>query len=427
MLGRAARNFGTVMTGQAVGTVLGLVALTLNSRALPPEDLGTLFLILAAGEIALAICSFQNWRMVIRFGAEAIAAGDGPGLRAIWRFGLLLDLATAACAAGAVLALFLTAPHLLGLSEAAGRMGAFYAVTLVFGASGSSIGLLRLCEAFRVVVGIEMAGAGLLCLNALLLYAAGAPLGLYLLTIPAITAFTPLVLILLGWLRMRRVAAGLTARPDGASFRPRAMMRFALGSSGVTTLNAIQNRGELLIVGFLLGPAAGALFGVAYRFAAIFARFAEAGRQSIYPEMAHLVAAGRFPEAVRMALRLTRIAALVSLPALAALGLAGPHLLGLFFGPDYAGAYPAMMLVSAGMAVGMAAFALDPLIQLRWGAERFFLLSLIAFAGFAVAAVAGPLLFGAAGAGAGRLGFTVVLALLSLGLIRRQGKGGGDA
>lgn len=417
VLRRAARNFGAVIAGQAMGTLLGFLALTLNTRALGPEQLGVLFLVQATGEMALAICSFQNWRMVIKFGAAAIAAGDGPGLRAIWRFGFLLDVLTAACAASAVLALFLVAPHWVGLSETTGQLGAFYALTLGLSFAGSSIGMLRLCNRFGVVVWVEVMSAVLLCLNAAVLCWSGAGIESYLLTIPVVTAIGPVLLTLMGWLRMRRVAATLTERPDGADYAPRAMLRFAIGSSGATTLNAFQNKGEFLIVGSLLGPAAGALFGVAYRFAAIFARFADAGRQSVYPEMGHLIASGHFDTAAHLAARLARLAALIAVPALLLLGLFGREILTLFFGPAYAAALPNMMLISAGMAVGTVTFALEPLIQLRWGAARFFWLNLAAFAAFVGAAVAGPLFFGEAGAGAGRLGFSVLLALLSIRLI----------
>ncbi len=419
VLGRVAQNFGTVVAGQLAATSLGFATLALNTNALGLADLGRLMLVQAAGEMALGLCSFESWRMAVRFGASAINAGDAAGLRAIWRFGLMLDVASAAAASLIVLVLFLVVPEWIGLSAETGQAGAIYAATLAVSFAGSSTGILRLCGGFRSVIAVEVAVAAMLCANAAVLSRLGAGFGSYLVAVSLITAAGPVTVNLLGWRRLRRVAATLDGPAAGGSFSPRAMLQFALRSSGVTIMATLQNRAEFLIVGNLLGSTAGALFGVAYRFGALFSRFAEAGRQSVYPELGHLVAGGRFDEAVRVAFRLVLLATALVVPALAALGLWGGPLLANLFGQAYAAAWPNMMLISAGMAMGTATFALDSLVVLRFGADRLFTISLIAFCTFIIAAVAGPLMLGTVGAGAGRLGYTLALASLSLRLILR--------
>lgn len=419
VLARVAQNFGAIVAGQLAATMLGFAALALNTNALGLDELGRLMLVQAAGEMALGLCSFQSWSMVVKFGASAINARDGAGLRAIWRFGLMLDALSAAAAALVVLGLFLLVPEWIGLSAETGRAGAIYAATLAVSFAGSSTGILRLCDGFRTVIAVEVAVAAMLCGNAAVLSLLGSGFGSYLVGVSLITAIGPVTLNLLGWRRLRRVAATLDGPGAGRSYSPRDMLRFALGSSGVTIMATLQNRAEFLIVGNLLGPAAGALFGVAYRFGALFSRFAEAGRQSVYPELGHLVSGGRFDEAVHVAFRLVRLAGVLAVLALGALALWGGPLLSILFGSAYAAAWPNMMLISAGMAVGTATFALDSLVVLRFGADRLFGISLIAFCTFIMAAVAGPLMLGTVGAGAGRLGYTLALAGLSLRLILR--------
>ncbi|MGE0665694.1 MAG: lipopolysaccharide biosynthesis protein [Sphingomonadales bacterium] len=425
-LGKVVRNFGTVMSGQAAIAAIGFLALTLNTRALDVAGLGILFLIQATCELISKVLAFQNWQTMIKFGAEAVQERDGGRLRAAWRLGFLLDSVAALAAAVIAAGLFLAAPALIGLDAENARLGLVYAASLVLSGSGVSIGALRLLDAFGVVVAINVAGALALLVNAAVLWTLGAPLWVYLLSIPAITATMSLALIVAGYVRTRRAARDLDAhRAVASALDRRGYLKFALGVSATGTLNALRQRAELLVVGAILGPAAAALYGVAYRAAAMLARFADSGRQSVYPVLGQQVAEGDFRGAASLSFRLCRIGALVAVPAIAVLALAGGDLLRLVFGAGFADAAPNLLLLGAGMAVYAVVFPLGPLIQIAMGSGRFLILSLIAFAGFLVFGALGPWLYGQPGAGAGALAFSLILAGLSFGQImlrlRREG------
>lgn len=411
-----------VMSGQVVGTVLAFGALSLNTRALGPSALGVLFLIQATCELTSKVLAFQNWQMMIKFGAEAQRLGDGPQLKAIWRFGFMLDVIAAAAAAAVAAALFLAAPGLIGLDAETGSHALFYAASLLFAASGTSTGALRLLDRFGLAVATNLVMAGLLLVNAAILYLAAAPLWVYLVAIPAISASTSLFVIVAGYRRVCNVADGLQAAsgPGHRETSRRNMFRFAIGVSATSTLTAFRQRGELLIVGGILGPSAAALFGVAYRISALIARFGEAGRQSVYPEIAKLVADGAVREAAELAFRLSRLGMVLAVPGIAVLAIYGTDILVFLFGSEFAAAYPNLMLLGIGTAFYVAIFPLGPMVQIALGAGRYLAITAVGFLGFVLLACLGPLLFGIHGAGAGRIGNTIVVGFLSYMQIKRR-------
>jgi O-antigen/teichoic acid export membrane protein len=297
-------------------------------------------------------------------------------------------------------------------------MGLVYAASLLLLANGTSIGALRLCDAYARVEAVNVLQAALLLANAILLYLLDLPLSVYLFTIPVITGLCGMFIVVLGFLRLRACDPRQgRARFDRAARRR--FLNFAFGVSASGTLTVVRRRGEILIVGAVLGPMAAALYGVAYRVGALLSRFAEAARVSVYPEFSRMVAARQFPEAVRIAVRLARLTALPAAVAVLAAWAVGADVLGLLFGAEYRAAAPMLVLLTIGAGVYLSIFGISSLVQIRFGSWRFFFFNLCAFAGFAVFAALGPARFGLAGAGAGAVAFSTILAgLCALQIMR---------
>lgn len=421
-LQRIARNFGLLLSGQAAVTVLAFVALGLNTRALGIEDLGRLFLVQAACELTSKVVAFQNWQTFIKLGAEdGTGSADTMGL---WVFGVALDFLAGAIAAVIIAFIFAFFPGLVGLDPETASWGLIYAASLLVSGTGTCIGTLRLYGRFGQVVAVNTLQALLLLASAAVLYHLSAPLTAYFVAIPVITAFCSVLLILLG---LRRI---LQQIPGSRHYWPSAVERrtflsFAFGVSASATLNAFRQRGEVLLVGVILGPAAAALFGVTYRLAALITRFAQSARISVYPEFSKMVAQNAFPEALALAKKLTRWTGLAGLAIIAAVVVAGGQALALLFGTEFAAAYPNLVLLATGTCIYTATFALGPLVQIAFGSWRFFAMNVIAFAGFVVFGAVGPYLYGAAGAGAGAVAFSCILAALLAMQIRRHARSRG--
>jgi len=283
-------NFSKVLSGQVVITVLGFFALAMNTRALGIEDLGKLFLVQATCELVSKLVSFQNWQSFAKVGADIEGRGS---LKALWLYGVGLDFAAASVSALIVAALLLGAPSLLGLDPETAKLGLYFAMSLIFLGRGTSIGALRLLGAFGLAVSIEVMQATLLLLNAAVLFWIGAELHIYLITIPAVSTVASFALFYVAYAKINAQKDD-NPNPRFDRIARKRFLNFAFGVSASSALNAVRQRGEILIVGALLGPSAAALFGVAYRLAALLSRFSEAARISVYPEFSRMASSGQF-------------------------------------------------------------------------------------------------------------------------------------
>lgn len=408
-----------LLSGQIIATCLAFVALGLNTRALGIEDLGRLFLVQAACELTSMIVAFQNWKTFIKLGAE-----DGAGTAdtmGLWVFGVVLDLLAGLISAAIIAVVFILYPNVIGLDPQIASWGLIYAASLVVSGTGTCIGTLQLYDRFGQVVAVNTLQAVLLLASAAVLFYLSAPLTAYLIAIPAINSLCWVLLIALGLRRILQQIPGPRRYWPAATER-RAFLSFAFGVSASSSLSAFRQRGEVLLVGAILGPAAAALFGVAYRLAAVITRFAESARISVYPEFSRMVAQKAFPEALGLARKLTRWTGLASLLIIASVVAFGTEALTVLFGAEFAKAYPNLILLAAGTCIYTATFALGPLVQIAFGSWRFFAMNLVAFAGFVVAGALGPYLFGTAGAGSGAAAFSSILAVLMAMQIRRHVK-----
>jgi O-antigen/teichoic acid export membrane protein len=402
-------------------TGLNLLALLVNTRALGVSTLGVLIVIQATSELASSLTSFQTSQAMMRFGAQPWTQNQFAELRSLYRYLLVLDITAASVAGVVTLVLVVAFGALFALDEHSRTLAAVYAVSLFFQATGASIGALRLTERFGLVSVLGVITAMALLVNALLLAALRAPLDTYVVTIAAITTIGGLATILVAAARLE----GLVRRPQEERGEPvtrlnrKAVLRFALATSASGAIMGLGQRGEVLIISSILGPAAAGLYGVAFRVAALASRIGDVGRQAAYPEIA--MAAGRGdPDLARsITLKATGAAALVAIPLFIGLLMFGGTLLVVAFGEQYEPAYPSLVWLGGATCLYACGFALGPYVQIVYGAGRYLWLTILSFAGFLLGAVAGPLLFGLAGAGIGRLILMAILfSLLLVAAIR---------
>lgn len=406
-----ATNLAKVLGGQGTVLVFALATLTLNSRALGAHDFGALVVIQSICEFMGLVAAFQTWQAMVRFGAAEQARGDFAGLRARYRLGLAMDFAAAVVAAGLAALVASLFFKIVGLRAEHAPLALVYALSTAVNATSSSTGVLRLTGRFGMAAAIQVAGAALLFANALLLWALGQPLETYVWSIAAIMGLTSLCTIAAAFFVTERLAGG--ARPStSAPFSRGAFIRFAVATSLSSSLNALRQRGEVLIVSGLLGPAAAGLYAVAYRVAGLIDRFAEAGRQSSYPEMARLVIEGG-PQAGRVfAARTSAFAAAVAIPALIATVMLARDVLTTAFGDQYAAASPILIWLVISSATFLCVFSQSIYTQIVFGAKRVLIINLLATTVFLAGAVAGPISFGVSGVGLGAALFAPTFALL---------------
>jgi O-antigen/teichoic acid export membrane protein len=411
-IGRVGRNLGRVATGEAIIAALGFLTLSLNTRSLGIADFGVLIVIQSVTDLMNKFVSFQTWQAMTRFGAIDLQRGNFANLKGHYWFGLFLDTTAALISTALAIATFTFFGASFGLPPEYSSLGIIFALSGIFSGTSTSIGVLRLTDRFGRAISIQVAGSALLLMSAVQLYWMQADIYLYVYAIGAVSAGTGLAMILSGGLRVTQLTRGKTNSQSGGGRSRRAFLRFAIATSASGTLNSMRQRGELLAVAAFLGPEAAGLYGVSYRLASLLSRFAEAGRQSIYPELASLIAKDELKPALKLVLKTSVLALAMSLPLFLGTAMFGDQALIWLFGQSYEKAYPSLIWLMISSLAYASAFSLAPFVQMVRGPGHFLKVNVVSFLFFVVGSILGPYYLRENGAGLGAATFS--FALISL-------------
>ncbi len=404
--------------GTSAVSGFNFIALMINTNALGVLKFGQLIVIQSITELFSGIFDFSTWQTLNRFGADDLAEGNYSRLRQRYLFALALDFLAAVAAALSAIVVFLLFIEAFGLDSELRWLGIVYAISAGFHVRSASMGIFRVLERFGIPITFNVTEAAALTANSAILWWIDAPLDYYVYSIAIIHVVTAITLSIYGLHMVRRLEKHEGIRED-RSFGRREFMRFTMAVSATGTIGIMLRRGEVLIISLLLGPAAAGLFGVAFRGAYFLARFADAGKVSVYPVIAKLVSSGQLGEAKRTVMRASLPVAAISAAIFIGVILTGEWVLNKVFGEEFGAAYPNLLWLVAGTLINGCLFTAVPLIETTIGAARILIFSCFAFAAFVAAAFGGLSLLGFAAGGMGSAAYFFTLAALVVWQVRR--------
>jgi O-antigen/teichoic acid export membrane protein len=86
------KNSGYLAVSKAVAAVAALATLAFAGRSLGVLMFGMLILITSYVKAASGISKFQSWQLIVRYGGQALRAGETTEFKASTGFGLALDV-----------------------------------------------------------------------------------------------------------------------------------------------------------------------------------------------------------------------------------------------------------------------------------------------------------------------------------------------
>jgi O-antigen/teichoic acid export membrane protein len=421
-LRRSLKNAAWLLGGKGVGGLFSLVYLGLAARSLGVEKFGEFALILSFGQAVAMIAQFQTSEIIIKFGAEHLAQGRHDRFVRILRFSALLDLASAlACAALAILAVLTIGP-LVGLPDEARFRSAVFGASFLVSLRGAPVGVLRLLDRFDIAALSETVLPATRLAAAVAAYAFAPTVDGYLIAWASAELATTLAV----WIASRRELArrNIAARVPPFAFGAVAtdnpgLWRFAWFTNFASSISFLWQHAGTLAVGWGAGPTAAGGFRVAMQIAQSLSKPAVSLSRAVFPEFAHMAAAEGGKAVARFAWRLSVVAGLAGLAAVALVAAAGPLILTVVAGREFAFAANLLLLLTIAAAIEFWGFGQEPaLLTLgRPGA----VLALRAGTGLAYVALLLALLsvYGAIGAAAAAvIGRIVYRAVMTLALAR---------
>ena len=361
MIRRALTNTGWLMGARGINGVLSLGYLALGTRALGLEGFGQFILVTAFAQAISGLVSFQTWQAVVRWGQRREGIGDAIG------FAVGLDLLT--FAAGSVIAaavLGLAGDWLPVPPELRGEALALTVVWLL-AIRSTPTGILRLHDRYAKAAAADSVTS--------IVRLAGA--GIAFLVSPTIPAF--LLVWALGELATAAAYWFFALKVEPISLRTVSLVRlpraekdawgfvWGTGLSGMLLIASRQL--VVLLVGALGGAALAGIYRVAAQLGEGLLKLAQALLRATYPELV------RDPEQARhIAARIGKIALFTGVAAVVLAALAGPWVIVVIAGREYAAAYVPMIVLSAAAAIELAGATLEALLVSRGHALRNFLL-----------------------------------------------------
>ncbi len=250
--------------GKFVNAISGLVTLAILTRYLGPGPFGVIAVIRTVVTLVDSYANFNTWQAIIKYGTEAIAEHRSDDVKRVIKLSFLIDASTAVIGALVVAVLAFAIPGRFGWSSHEAALCALYSITLVSKVSGTSDGIFRICDAYRVQA--IVAGASAITMTGLVVVfvAAGASFeGCVAALIIGEVASNIATTIAATWVAKQAGYAGwLGSDLTGVRTTFPGIVRFFVSTNAQLTVRNTQNELDMIVVGSMLGKEAAGLFRV---------------------------------------------------------------------------------------------------------------------------------------------------------------------
>ncbi|WP_246704701.1 lipopolysaccharide biosynthesis protein [Rhizobium sp. P32RR-XVIII] len=340
------RNIGHLLAGNFASSFIGLIGFALTARALGPSQYGILALSFAYARGIERLLAFRSWQPLIKYGAEVLHDEDRDALRALFKFGLLLDMGTALLAWAIAVLLVLVAGPKIGISQDTSRYVIMFCTVLPFQMTGMSVAALRLFDRYQVLAYAQVVGTCIRVLLCGLGLAAGWGLTEFLMLWAGTQILGSLNMTILAFieLRARGIHKVMSAPLRGITTRFPGLFRFSVSSNLSSSIRSSASELDTLLVGFLTDPASAGLYHIAKRIGRIAQQVGAQVQAVLFPDLARAWASKDLAAFRKMIAQAQLLLICFGVIALIIIAAAINKVLELTAGPEFVAAGPLVMV-----------------------------------------------------------------------------------
>ena len=354
------KNSSYLAVSKAVAAVAGLATLAFAGRSLGLMMFGMLILITSYAKAASGISKFQSWQLIVRYGGQALEAGETTEFKASTGFALALDLVSGF--GGMILAILLLplVGGWFGIDERHLVAAMVYCTLLPTMSAAVPVGVLRSLDRFDLLswqgTATPIARAALAGIGWWL----DAPFEAFVAIWYVTELAGDLFLWFLAWRELKRRDLIHGIRP---TLRPRELpgaWRFAIHVNLTSSLTAAWGPIARLVIGGLVGPSGAAIYRVAASLADSAQKPADLLGKVYYPEVVRMDLATKKPW--KLMWRGTVLATAAGVLTGAVLLVAGRWVVDALFGAEFLPAYPVLLVLIIAPFLAMISFPLVPML-----------------------------------------------------------------
>lgn len=349
-------NLGLLLGGKAAAGLISLIYIVIAARLLGPEDYGVLVLINYYAMLVGGLIAFPGWHAIVRYGVQALAAGDEAKLVRLLRFvgAIEVSVGIAAVLVAATLAPIL-GPR-LGWNAEAQMLAIPYCFAVLATVRATPGGYLQILRRFDILGAHNIVTPVMRLIGTVIVVACGWGLSGFIIAwlIAALVEGLSLWLAGVYFARRHLIDQPLMGRVTDVRHEHPGLMRFMVTANADITLGDLVTRVTPLVMGWVLGPVAAGLYSIAHRTTVVIAQPAQILGQAAYAELAKLVAGGESGLDIRHALmRCIGISLLAALPIVLILAFFSKQITILIAGPAYAAAAGVMIWLAVARVIGL--------------------------------------------------------------------------
>ena len=359
-------NASVILGERLAFGVVNIAAAAVAVRAVGFEAFGAVLLVHAYTRLFGDMLRFQSWQAVLRYGAPALADGRTQDLRRLLGLTLRLDLIALAGSITAAILFSSFAASIFSWPAETARWAPFYVLAIVFMATETPAGVLRLLDRFGILAARHAMNASIRLTGAALVWMLGIEGGAGASALIAVWFLASVLsggwMIAMAFLVLR--GRNLLPRMLGNWSEMRAgfdgFWGFVLATNASTTLATTAANLTTLVVGGVLGASAAGLFGVVRQITDSFGKPAKRPGPVIFPELGRLRAEKRRKSLDGLILRALGAGAAAVAVIAGVMALAGGPLLEAAFGAEALQAYNLMILATVAASLSIWGFSLEP-------------------------------------------------------------------
>lgn len=418
---RVLGNASILLGGKAATAVLGLATTAFAARALGLREFGVLTLVYAFTNAVSDIVEFQSWQAVLHYGTRPLQEGRLGLFQRVLSFSLLLDGIGAAAGLCVGIAGALLFGEKLGWPGSITPIVLLYTTSVVWMASATATGVLRLVDRFDLIAIQDNAQAVVRLLGAGIAFFTGGGLIAFLIVWYIASMLSFVCRLYFAWRELHRRgyledfrwnARGITHELPG-------IWRFCLTTNFNGTLQLAFTHIGTLSSGWFLGPSAAALYRIARQVATAIVKPTRLVMPALYPELARLWVAGNTNALYRLVMQVALSGGALATALLIVAAFGGRWALRVVLGEDFVGAAPVMTWLVGSAAIGIWALPLEPFLISTGRATAAFVTRAVVTVVYLPCLFFGLDWFGLLGAGYATVGAMALLFFIQLGVVLR--------
>ena len=371
LFGRVIRNSAHLFSSNSISLLLSVIQGILAARLLGSAGYGLIGIIMGYASTVNGLLSFRMSELVVRYGGEYLEKGEKQKAAALMKAASLTETLVSGLAFIFVVLTAGLASRFIAKTPDTDRLFIAYSLGLLANFNTeTSTGILQVTDKVKLRGTINLVQS---IVSASIIAAAFLLHGSFTIILIAYLvgkAILGIGLFVAAQVQLRRVLgrgwmnASLAALPS-----IRELFKFAFSSNLSATAILIFRESEILWVGFFLNTEAAGLYRIAYTIISFLSVPADPLILTVYPELNRLIVQKAWPRLRDFLRKVTTLSFAYNL--LIALGLVifGRWILAIY-GSEYVAAYPALMVLLAGLAFNYTLFWNRPLL-LSFGLPAF--------------------------------------------------------